>query len=166
MARATSTPGADGAITGRCAAGARTHTVLVGIRHRLMRRWTIDLLRAEYSSWAVTEPGGDEMLVDAIDRSQPDLVVVDSSDFPACCVAALRALPPERLVVVGPEPDAAYQQWALAQGAGGWVSRDHLADELSAALRGALGRAHPDPPAGSDPQPSIPCPVTDGGSQQ
>ncbi len=129
--------------------GGSTHTVLVGIRHRLMRRWTIDLLRAEHSNWTVTEPQPDEMLATAIERSQPELVVVDSIDLPACCVAALQALPPGRLVVVGPEPDPAYERWALSQGAASWVSRDHLADELDAAIRRALGGGHIPPHVGT-----------------
>ncbi len=120
----------------------RAPTVLVAIRHPVMRRWTGELLAAEEGYWSVVEPRQEEMLVDAIDRSGPDLVIVDSVDFPACCQAALRALPSERVIVIGPEPDRAYRSRALALGAGGWVCRDHVGDELSGAMRAALGCRH------------------------
>ena len=104
------------------------------------------------------------MLVDAIDRAHPDLVIVDSVDYPACCQAALRALPSERVIVIGPEPDRAYRSRALALGAGGWVCRDHVGEELSGAMRAALACGdHPCGP-GAPPMrsPSEEC-VTSGG---
>lgn len=125
-----------------------TPVVLVALRHPVMRRWTEELLASEHGCWEVTQMDGDELLVDAIARIRPDLVVVDDSDFPACCQAALDRMPPERVMVVGPEPDTAYRTLALTNGAGGWVSRDHVADELSSAMRVALGCRHePCPPS-------------------
>lgn len=122
----------------------RSPSVLVAIRHPVMRRFTGELLAAEHGCWTVTEPGRGEMLADAIQRTRPALVIVDSIDFPTCCQAALRTLPPEHVIVIGPEPDQAYRARALALGAGGWVCRDHVGDELSAAMRAALGcRHHP-----------------------
>lgn len=113
-----------------------------------MRRWTIELLKTEHGCWTVVQPRVGEMLVDAIGRSQPELVVVDSVDFPACCRAALDALPPERVIVIGPEPDHAFRDQAVARGAGGWVARDHIGEEVSGAMRGALGCPHqPCPPS-------------------
>lgn len=123
-------------------------TVLVGIRHPVMRRWTIELLGTEHGCWSVAQPRPGELLVDAIERSRPELVVVDSADFPACCRAALDALAPERVIVIGPEPDPAFRHHALSNGAGGWVPRDHIGEELSAAMRAALGCCHqPCPPS-------------------
>ena len=107
-----------------------------------MRRLTIDLLAAEHDCWVVEQPRPGELLAGAIARTEPDLVVVDSVDFPACCQAALRTLPPERVIVIGPEPDAAYRRRALALGAAGWVCRDHVGEELSVAMRAALGCRH------------------------
>ena len=131
----------------RCPVCDESPVVLIAIRHPVMRRWTDELLAAEHGCWTVVQPGRGELLVDAIARTRPELVVVDSVDFPACCRAALDALPPERVIVIGPEPDPAYRSRALAQGAGGWVCRDHVADELSAAMRAALGCLHePCPP--------------------
>lgn len=124
--------------------------VLVGVRHRAMRDWTVDLLGTEHGCWTVDAPRPGELLADAIARRRPDLVIVDAADFPACCRAALDALAPERVIVIGPEPDAAYRAHALANGAGGWVCRDEVGEELGAAMRAALGCRHaPCPPASS-----------------
>ncbi|HET6953707.1 MAG TPA: hypothetical protein VFI47_25255 [Acidimicrobiales bacterium] len=139
-------------------------TVLVAIRHPVMRRWTCELLASEHGCWRVEQPADGEMVAEAVARAHPALVVVDSVDFPACCRAALRALPAGRVVVVGPEPDRAYRSRALGLGAGGWVCRDHVGEELSAAMRGALGcRHHPCGPGPSRAAaPSEEC-VTTGG---
>lgn len=113
--------------------------VLDAIRHLVMRRWSHELLGVEPGCWTVAQPDAGEMLVDAIARTEPDVVVVDMVDFPACCLAALDALPPGHVVVIGPEPDLAYRTAALAQRAAAWVSRNHVGDELGAAVRTALG---------------------------
>lgn len=140
-------------------------TVLVAIRHPVMRRWTGELLASDHSCWVVGQPRTGEMLAEAIDRAHPDLVIVDSVDFPACCQAALRALPSDRVVVIGPEPDRAYRSRALALAAGGWVSRDHVGEELSGAMRTALGcRHHPCGPATPPSRPASEEHVTPGGA--
>lgn len=71
-----------------------------------------------------------------------DLVLVDTGDFGACCEELPGQLSPERVVVIGPEPDPAYRQAALARGAGGWLCRDNVGEKLSAALHDALGCTH------------------------
>jgi DNA-binding NarL/FixJ family response regulator len=124
---------------GGCPVQLTLPVVLDAIRHPVMRRWSDELLAAEPGCWTVAQPEAGEMLVDAIARTEPDVVVVDTVDFPACCLAALDALPPGHVVVIGPEPDPAYRSAALAQGAAAWVSRDHVGDELAAAVRTALG---------------------------
>lgn len=126
-----------------------TPVVLVALRHPVMRRWTEELLASEHGCWNVAQTDGVELLADAIARIRPDLVVVDDSDFPSCCQAALDRMPPERVMVVGPEPDTAYRALALANGAGGWVCREQVGDDLSSAMRAALGCRHdPCPPGG------------------
>jgi DNA-binding NarL/FixJ family response regulator len=123
-------------------------TVLLAIRHPVMRRWTGELLTSEHGCWTIAQPRRGEMLAAAIDRTRPAMVIVDSVDFPECCRAALGALPRDRVIVVGPEPDQAYRNAALANGAGGWLSREHVGDELSRAMRRVLGCRHdPCPPA-------------------
>lgn len=113
--------------------------VLNAIRHPYMRRWSEELLGTEDGCWTLARTDGTEMVADTIGRCTPAVVVVDAVDFPACCHTALNSLPPERVIVVGPEPDPAYRSAAVSLGAGGWVSRDHLGEELAAAVRTALG---------------------------
>ncbi len=137
------TPGEDP----DCPVCDRTTVVLVALRHPTMRRWSDELLTTEHGFWSVVQPGGEELLVDAIARTSPDLVVVDDADLPTCCKAALEAFAPDRVIVVGPEPDESYRLRALAQGAGGWLCRERIAEELSVAMRAALGCRHdPCPP--------------------
>jgi DNA-binding NarL/FixJ family response regulator len=119
--------------------------ILVALRHSVMRRWTSELLTADFRS-RVVEPISGELLIDAIARTQPDLVVVDSVDFASCCLAALDGrtvrpprLPPDRVVVIGPEPDPLYRSRALNGGAGGWVCRDEIGEKLGVAIRDVLG---------------------------
>ena len=134
--------GADDPLSGPMA-GCPFHltvpVILDAIRHPVMRRWSHELLVSERGCWTVAQPMVGEMLVDAITRTEPDVVVVDTVDFPTCCQAALEALPPGHVIVIGPEPDPAYRSVAMAQGAAGWVSRDHVGDELALAVRRALG---------------------------
>ena len=121
--------------------------VLVALRHPTMRRWSEELLTTEHGCWSVVQPRGEELLADAIARTRPELVVVDDADLPICCKAAVEAFAPDRVIVVGAEPDEAYRVRALARGAGGWVCRERIAEELSAAMRAALGCRHvPCPP--------------------
>ena len=116
--------------------------VLVALTHPLMCRWTRDLLTTNEGCWTTVARHPGELVATAMERTDPDVVVVDSLDFPSCCRAALDALPEERVIVIGPEPDGAYRKVALAQGAGGWVSRDHLAGDLSTALWELVGCGH------------------------
>ncbi|WP_143447429.1 response regulator transcription factor [Kineosporia sp. R_H_3] len=81
------------------------------------------------------------MLADALERYRPDLLVVDTGDFPACCRDALRRFPRDRVVVVGPEPSSDYYRSAIDLGAGAWISRDSLADRLSTTIRALSQRA-------------------------
>lgn len=105
----------------------------------MLRRWTSELLEAARGCWATVDSLDGELLVDAIARTGPDVAVVDSVDFPACCQPAIDDLGPSQVVVIGPEPDAAYRRLALDRGAGGWVSQDRIADEVTQAVWTALG---------------------------
>lgn len=125
--------------------------VLVAVRHATMRRLTVELIRYEHQGWTALAPRDGELLADALRRLQPDVLVVDDGDFPACCLAAIAAFPPSRVVVVGTEPDRAYEAAALRAGAGAWVPRERVGETLGAVLRIVLacGQA-PDPPAAVD----------------
>ncbi len=125
--------------SGGCPFQPTVPVILDAIRHPVMRRWSHELLVADRGCWTVAQPASGELLADAITRAEPDVVIVDTVDFPACCRAALDALPPGHVIVIGPEPDPAYRSVAMAQGAAGWVSRDHVGEELGPAVRCALG---------------------------
>ena len=120
--------------------------VLVAIRHPGMRHLTGDLLAREYHCWVASDVAADEPLAGALANSHPDLVVVDAADFPDCC-AATQDFPRSRVVVIGPEPDPGYRAQALANGAGGWIPRERVGEDLGPAMRTVLGCVHdPCPP--------------------
>ena len=121
--------------------------VLVAIRHPGMRHLTGDLLAREYHCWVARDLAADEPLADALVASHPDLVVVDTADFPDCCLDTLQGFPRARVVVIGPEPDPGYQAQALANGAGAWIPRERVGEDLGPAMRAILGCVHdPCPP--------------------
>ena len=115
--------------------------VVVAIAHRAMRALIVDLLKCDHGCWTVSAIDGVAGLSAAV-TSQPDVVVVDAADFERCCTGLLGSFELARIVVIGPEPDPSYRQAVLDRGAGGWLSREHVAEELIAALRLALGSSH------------------------
>lgn len=129
--------------------------VLVAVRHPVMGRYIRELLEREHHCWTGDIVGPGERLADAVDRVEPDLVVVDSADLPACCRSQLAVVPPTRVLVIGPEPDAAYERAAFALGAGAWLSREDVGDGLGPALRSVLGCVHdpcPEPTEAVEPR--------------
>lgn len=122
-----------------------TCSVLLAIRHPVMRRYTRELLERQCRCWRVTEVADQEMLADVLDRCRPDVLLVDTGDFPACCRTALHAWPTDRTVVIGPEPEFAYRAAALRLGAGAWLPRDRLVDDLDATLHRLVGLEHASP---------------------
>ncbi|MEO6627512.1 MAG: hypothetical protein ABIP03_02980 [Aquihabitans sp.] len=131
--------GPASSVQGRCPGRNRTPVVLVAVRHPQLRRWTTELLESACGCWGTVRNLDHELLADAITRIRPDVVALDSLDFPACCHEALATLEPQQVVVIGPEPDSAYRRSALDLGAGGWVSQDHIGEELVSAVWTALG---------------------------
>jgi len=122
--------------------------VLVAMRHPAMLRLTRELLEREFGCWVVSEAHTGRALARALERSHPDLMVIDAGDFPSCCLAALAVIPRDRVIVIGPEPDPAYRAAALTNGAGAWLPRDRIADDLGTAMRETLGCRHESCPAG------------------
>ena len=121
--------------------------VVVAVSHRAMRELIVELLNRDRDHWAVSAVDSVSELDDN-SSSFPDLVIVDTAHFAGCC----RQLPPTlalaRIVVIGPEPDRAYRDAALHYGAGAWLSRECVAEELCDALRSAHACAcdsHPVP---------------------
>lgn len=118
------------------------------MQHPTMLRFTREILEREFGCWVATEMHAGNLLAAALVRLMPDLLVIDVADFPASRFAALAHFPPERIIVIGPEPDSAYREVALAHGAAGWLPRDDVADKLSSEMRRVLGCRHdPCPPA-------------------
>ncbi len=117
----------------------RSPRVLVAIRHRTMRRYTREVLEHECGCWVAEESADDELLVAALDRVQPDLLVIDTGQFPDCCAVALDAFPTHRVVVIGPEPGPSYRKSAIERGAGAWIPRDRIGEELERVSRRLLG---------------------------
>ena len=105
-----------------------------------MRRLILELLEREHGCWDARSLDTD--LAAAMRDPEPDLLIIDSAAFPDCCCGRPDGYPRERVVVVGPEPDAAYMNAALSHGAGGWLARDDVADRLSVEMRRALGCIH------------------------
>ena len=123
--------------------------VLIAVAHPAMRRMILELLEREHGCWQPCLL--DEDLQTAMHDHTPDLVIIDGTAFPRCCCDQPGDFPRERIVVVGREPDPAYMQAAMGDGAGGWVARDDVAEGLSAEMRTALGCIHgPCPPSQRD----------------
>lgn len=137
--RSTPRSGSSRQSRSRCPVRHQTPIVLVAIRHRLLRRWTTELLDGACGCWAAVGSVDDELLAHAIARINPDVVAVDSYEFPACCQTALTDLRSGQVIVIGPEPDHAYRQSALDRGAGAWVSQDRIADDLAREVWTVLG---------------------------
>lgn len=126
-------------------------SVLVAIAHPLMRQFTLELLARDHACWRALESDGSD-LAGVIRSTDPDLVVLDTVSFNECrCGCVDHPFPSHRMVVIGPEPDVAYRAAALHVGAGGWVARDFVAEQLSNAMRAALGCTHT-PCPGAAPQ--------------
>ena len=125
-----------------CAECQRGATVLVAIRHRPMRRLTRQVVQHDLPVCRVEEQADAELLVDAVRRVNPTVLIVDTGDFPACCEMALAAFPPERVIVISPEPEAAYEAVALSGGAGASLPRDRISHDLQLGLRSVLGCRH------------------------
>ena len=119
--------------------------VVVAVAHRAMRSLIVDLLDRDrnrdsgldHGRWVVSAVDSMSELGDAA-SSHPDLVIVDTADFAGCCCRLPASFALDRVVVIGPEPDPAYRQAALKLGAGGWLSRDCVAEDLCDALCSAL----------------------------
>ena len=124
-----------------CAVPTGRPHVVVAVAHRAMRSLIVDLLDRDrdrdHGRWVVSAVDSVSELGDAA-SSHPDLVIVDTADFAGCCCHLPPSFALDRIVVIGPEPDPAYRQAALNRGAGGWLSRECVAEELCDALCSAL----------------------------
>lgn len=125
--------------------------VVVAVAHATLRNLTVELLDREHGCWRARAVADLSELAATLDAAAPDLVIVDTADFARCCRDLLGTFPRERVVVVGPEPDPAYEHAARRGGAGAWLSSDRVAEDLSACMRTVLGCTHgPCPPQPAD----------------
>ncbi len=123
--------------------------MLVALGHPAMRQFTRELLEREHGCWVATEAPHGAQLGRELGWRWPDLVVVDAADFPACCWAPGPGFPPARVIAVGLEPDPSYEERALADGAGAWIPRERVGEELGRVLRRLLGCVHDPCPPGN-----------------
>ena len=133
-----------------CAVCAGTPSVLVAVAHAAARELTVELLEREHRDWRVRALVDPAALRRALATEPPDLVVVDATDFSRCCRELLDGYPAGRVVVIGPEPGPAYERAARRGGAGAWVARDRVAEDLSACMCAALSCIHAACPSGFD----------------
>lgn len=124
----------------QCPVCATCPRVLIALAHPAMRRLILELLHREPGCWTASINSGE--LAGAVRDLSPDLVIIDGADFPTVCDHELAGYQVNRIVVIGRQPDPAYLLAALRHGAGAWVARDDVADQLSSAMRHALGCRH------------------------
>lgn len=138
-----------------CPVCAGTPRVLVAVEHATLRRFISQLLAREHGCWAVESLDDRRSLAHELGADPPDLLVVEAGDFPRCRDESLGSFPAQRVVVIGPEPDPAYRHAAVRGGAGGWLPRDCIGEDLSAQMRHALGCTHEPCPARTHPDEAV-----------
>jgi len=119
-----------------------TPSVIVAVAHRGLRKLIVELLERDHGCWKLDTVTQGADLADKLAAARPDLVIVDARDFPRCTRELLGSFPSGQVVVIGPEPDPAYEHAARSGGAGAWLSRDRVGEDLSACMRDALGCSH------------------------
>ena len=117
------------------------HGVVVAVAHPALRGLIVDLLERDADCWRVRPVGNAHELADALAADEPALLILDDADFADFGVANHR-FPHEQIIVVGSEPDAAYERAARQGGAGAWLFGDRVGEELVPSMRSVLGCAH------------------------
>jgi DNA-binding NarL/FixJ family response regulator len=117
-------------------------SVVVVAAYPTLRRLIVELLERDQACWQVGAVAHQPELAAAVAAQQPDLVILDAADFPRCCRDSLHFFDRQHVIVVGPEPDAAYERAARRAGAGGWLPRDRVGEDLTACMRRVLGCTH------------------------
>lgn len=138
-----------------CNGWAGQPSVVVAVPHCGMRGLIVELLNLDRDQWVVSAVESVAEL-DGIALSSLDVVIVDTADFAGCCRRLPASLALARVVVIGPEPDPAYRHAALHCGAGAWLSRERVAEELGDAIRSAHACACESHPASADRIPNPP----------
>ncbi|MGH9036535.1 MAG: hypothetical protein ACRD0O_12300 [Acidimicrobiia bacterium] len=111
----------------------------VAISHPVMRDLVSELLRRDMASVLNADNPSLDGRLPGLLAVSPDLLVIDEVAFTAAFRSGLLPVARTKVIVVGPEPDPAYRESALTQGADAWVARDRLAEELRVQSRRLLG---------------------------
>ena len=128
-----------------CLACTGTPIVTVAVEHDALRQLTVALLSRDEVTWEL-RPCSLTEAPETATAGEAQIAVVATADFPAACRGLLNVLPAHKIVVIGPEPEGAYERAALDAGAGAWLPRDRIGDDLPCMLRKVLGcsaRMHP-----------------------
>lgn len=104
--------------------------VVVVIAHDTLRTLVVELLGRRHPNWRVHASAGSRDALASVGAHPPDLAVVAAGDVARCCRATFEALPPERVIVIVPEPDLAYERAARHAGLAGSLPADRLSDGL------------------------------------
>lgn len=112
---------------------------MLAFDHPTMRALTGELLEGNGACRVTAVEVDDQALAAAIDTDDPDLVILDTGEFPGCCPIALEQSPATRTIVIGPDAEESYRGAALAAGAVAWVARERIADELLGEVWRLLG---------------------------
>lgn len=122
----------------RCLACTGTPSVAVGVEHEALRQLIVALLSRDDVTWDVCPCSLREMTHTAT-ANEADVAIVATSGFPASWGDLLDVFPADKVVVIGPEPGSGYERAARAAGAGAWIARDRIGEDLRSALRTVLG---------------------------
>lgn len=122
---------------------------MVAVAHRGLRQLIVELLERDHTGCRLCALADQCDLATAVASEQPDLVILDAGDFARSCRDSLHSFPRQRVIVIGPEPDAAYERAAHRAGAGAWLTRERVGEDLSSCMCHVLGCSHglaPSPP--------------------
>lgn len=127
-----------------CAVCTGSPAVVVAVAHHTLRHLIVELLEQDRARWQIHALADRRELPALVAAAEPELLVLDDGDLAWC--RDVPAFPAHRVIVIGPELDAAYERAARQAGAGAWLTRDRLGEDLIGCMRRALGCTH-DPTA-------------------
>lgn len=114
-------------------------SVVLEVANPTLRRLIVELLERDCVCWQVRSVGDPTDFAAAIATEVPDLVILDTRDATRCCRDSPHHARCQRVIVIGPEPDAAYERAAQRAGASAWLPRDRLGDDLTDCMCRVLG---------------------------
>lgn len=126
-----------------------TPSVVVAIAHPALRRLILDLFERDCVRWQLHAASDRRDLPAIVGAAGPDLVVLDDHEI-SWSPALAAVVAPQRVIVIGPDPDPAYERAARRAGAGAWLCRDRVGEDLIPSMRSVLGCTH---------DPTLPAPV-------